>query len=252
MLRPTSVSRLLLATSAIIGLSWCANVVAQPHEGKAKPADLIRSAQSGAWSAPATWEGGKVPGEGARVQIREGHIVLYDVKSEKVLRFMHIAGTLSFAPKMDTLLNIGLIKIQSGDDASENGFDCDTHIGAGSVSDGKHSVSNGKQRAVLEVGTPNAPIDAKHTALIRLHYIEGTDKLSWPAIVCCGGRMDLHGTPMDRTWVRLGNNAKAGDVDITLDQQVPGWKVGDRIIVTVTNHTYGKGGPRPKNADQEL
>src|SRR5205807_1533630 len=36
---------------------------------------LIRSARSGPWSAPATWEGGKLPAAGARVQIRTGHTV---------------------------------------------------------------------------------------------------------------------------------------------------------------------------------
>jgi len=36
----------------------------QPAEG------LIRSAHSGAWSAAATWERGRVPGAGARVQVR--------------------------------------------------------------------------------------------------------------------------------------------------------------------------------------
>src|SRR4051794_16065925 len=42
---------------------------------------LIRSAQSGPWSAPTTWEGGHVPGTAARVQVREGHTVVYDVSS---------------------------------------------------------------------------------------------------------------------------------------------------------------------------
>ncbi len=30
-----------------------------------EPGPVIRSAGSGPWSAPATWEGGKVPGAGA-------------------------------------------------------------------------------------------------------------------------------------------------------------------------------------------
>ena len=38
---------------------------------KAAPA-IIRSAKSGPWSAAATWEGGKIPGPGARVQVRTG------------------------------------------------------------------------------------------------------------------------------------------------------------------------------------
>ena len=52
---------------------------------------------------------------------------------------------------------------------------------------------------VLEVGSPEAPVAADKTALIRLHYVEGMDRQSCPAIVCCGGRMDFHGAPLSRT-----------------------------------------------------
>src|SRR5262245_12030951 len=38
--------------------------------GKAAGAPLVRSVRSGNWSAPATWEGEKVPVAGDRVQIR--------------------------------------------------------------------------------------------------------------------------------------------------------------------------------------
>ena len=55
--------------------------------------------------------------------------------------------------------------------------------------------------------------------------------------------MDLHGAPLSRTWVRLGDSVQSGDTAISLNEPVTGWKAGDRIIVTVTNHTYGKGGP---------
>ena len=47
---------------------------------------IIRSAASGPWSAAATWEAGKVPGDGSRVLIRSGHKVVYDVKSDAVIR----------------------------------------------------------------------------------------------------------------------------------------------------------------------
>src|SRR4051794_21819145 len=59
---------------------------------------LIRSARNGPWSAPATWEGNKVPAAGARVQVRQGHTVVYDVASDQPLRSVHVAGTLTFAP----------------------------------------------------------------------------------------------------------------------------------------------------------
>src|SRR5262249_32302697 len=173
---------------------------------------------SGPWSAPATWEGGKVPGTGAKVQIRTGHTVFYDVKSDERIRMVHVAGTLTFAPDRDTRLDVGLIKIQPGDDASENGFDCDAHV---------RTPDSSAPRPALEVGTPDRPISAMHTALIRLTYLEGMDKESCPAIVCCGGRMDFHGAPLSHTWAKLGAPVKAGDQTVLLAEPVTGWRAGD-------------------------
>ncbi len=188
-------------------------------------ADLVRSARSGAWSVPATWEGGTVPGPGARVQVRAGHTVTYDVQSATVIRSVHVAGTLTFARDRDTRLDVGLIKVQPGEDASENGFDCDAHL---------TPPAPGQPRPALEVGTPGRPIPAGRTALIRLVYVEGMDRESCPAIVCCGGRMDLHGAPLSRTWVKLGATAKKGDTTVTLAEPVTGWRPGDRVVLTAT------------------
>src|SRR5206468_700776 len=125
-----------------------------------------------------------------------------DLKSDRVLRSVHVAGALRFAADRDTRLDVGLIKIQPGDDAGENGFDCDAHA---------MEPPPGQPRPALEVGTPDRPIDAGHTALIRLTYVEGLDRQSCPAIVCCGGRNDFHGAPMSRTWVAPGTPVKKGD-----------------------------------------
>jgi hypothetical protein len=204
------------------------NLTGSPAEVSAadNPAPaLVRSAGSGPWSEPATWEGGKVPAAGARVQVRTGHRVVYDVQSDRPIRSLHVAGTLSFAPDRDTRLDVGLIKVQPGDDASENGFDCDAHARA---------PDPAAPRPALEVGTPGRPIDARHTALIRLAYVEGMDKETCPAVISCGGRMDFHGAPLGRTWVKLGAPAKIGDMAVTLGEPVTGWRVGDRVIVTAT------------------
>jgi len=189
---------------------------------------VIRSAKSGPWSAPATWDGGAVPGSGARVLIREGHRVEYDVKSDAVIRGLNVAGTLAFAPDRDTLLNVGLIKVQPGDEYSEEGFDCDHPAPA----------DTGKPKPALLVGTPDRPIDAGRTAVIRLHFVEGMSKETCPAVVCCGGRWESHGRPMSRTWVKLGATAKAGDTAVSLAEPVTGWKPGDRVILTGTQ-THG-------------
>jgi uncharacterized protein (TIGR03067 family) len=198
---------------------------------------LIRSARSGLWSAAETWEGGKVPDAGAKVQVRTDHTVTYDVSSDKVIRSIHIAGTLTFARDRDTRLDVGLIKIQPGDDASEDGFNCDAHL---------TEPAPGSPRPALEIGTANDPIPSGHSALIRLAAVEGLDKESCPAIVCCGGRMDLHGAPLSGTWVKLGATVnvgragkrtgldKPGDTEIKLAERVTGWHVGDRVVVTTT------------------
>lgn len=187
--------------------------------------EWIRSAKSGAWSDGATWQSGKAPPAGSRVFIRTGDTVTYDVKSDQAIRTIHVAGTLGFAREKTTRLNVGLIKIQPGDTPGEDGFDCDAHMA---------EVDPGKPRPALEVGTPDAPINVPHTATIRLVYFPAHDKKSCPAIVCCGGRMDFHGAPMSRTWVKIAVGAKKGDDTVTLSEPVQGWRVGDRVIITDT------------------
>jgi hypothetical protein len=192
---------------------------------------VVQTAKSGPWSAAATWVGGKVPGSNVKVKIVAGHTVTYDVqaKADEVIRSLHIAGTLTFDPNKTTQLNVGLIKIQDSEDTDEEGFDCEGHVA---------EPEPGKQRPALLVGTPEQPIANGHKALIRLTYVEGLDKNSCPAIVCCGGRMDFHGQAMNRTWVKLGATAAKGDKQATLAEGVTGWRVGDRIILTPTQTDY--------------
>ncbi|HEX4611698.1 MAG TPA: G8 domain-containing protein [Urbifossiella sp.] len=222
---------------AALAAGFAALVPAAVHaDDKAPP--LIRSAKSGPWSAAATWEGGAVPAAGARVQVRPGHTVVYDVKSDAVIRSVHAGGTLTFARDRDTLLNVGLIKIQAGDDASENGFDCDAHAGP-AVAD--HHAPGAP---ALEVGTAADPIPAGRTAVIRLHHVAGLDKETCPAVVCCGGRMDLHGAPLTRTWVNLAQMARAGEPKVVLPYPLDGWKEGDRVAVVGTSRQVGYLGTR--------
>jgi hypothetical protein len=221
-----------------IGLLGCsimpsmAALAANPV-ANSKPAAVIRSAHDGPWSAPATWVGGNIPEPGSRVHIGKWHSVLYDVVSSQAIRSLHVAGTLTFAPDRDTRLDVGLIKIEPGEDVSEEGFDCNAHV---------KDLSPGERRPALEVGTPERPIAAGHMATIRLVYFEGMDKQSCPALVCCGGRLDVHGAPMSRTWVKLGDDAKKGASTVTLCEAVRGWRVGDRILVTATQRGREEGG----------
>ena len=130
---------------------------------------LIRSAKLGVWSDSATWEGNKVPAAGVKVQIRPEHVVTYDVRAadDLVIRSLHIAGTLSFSTDKSTQLNVGLIKIEATDSTDEEGFDCDAHI---------EEADPNVPRASLLVGTPEQPVAAGNTTLIRLVYVEGMQK----------------------------------------------------------------------------
>src|SRR5262249_35614058 len=158
-----------LAVSLTIGFlatggGFPASLLAAAPRGKDTGPPITRSARSGPWSAPATWEGGKVPTAGARVQVRTGHTVTYDLKSDRVIRSIHGAGRLPLAGGQGPRLAVGLIKIQPGEDANEEGFDCDAHVG---------EPEPGKPRPALEVGTSDRPLPAGRSALIRLTYVNG-------------------------------------------------------------------------------
>src|SRR2546430_8083320 len=86
---------------------------------------------------------------------------------------------------------------------------------------------------------PDAPLPANVTATIRLTYFVGMDKETLPALMSCGGRMDLHGAPLSRTWLKLGADAKKGDAAVALEEPLTGWRVGDRVIVTSSKQASG-------------
>lgn len=236
---------------------------------------VVESHGSGPWSAAATWEGGHVPAAGESVLIKAGHRIVYDIASDTVIRAVHVGGILTFSREKDTRLCVGLIKIQPGADTSEDGFDCHAPMAAAAgpngaagvgaaaagAGDGKAGGADGGASgteaagssavpvpmAALEVGTAAEPIPAGRSAVIRLTAVEGLDPQSCPAIISCGGRMDLHGAPLAKTWVKLGGtNENSFEFDIHLAERVEGWKKGDRILLTGTrrrfpggNYSYG-------------
>lgn len=187
--------------------------------------EIIRSVAGGPWSSANTWEKGKVPTAGDRVQIRKGHDVLYDVSSESAIRAIHVAGSLKFATDRDTRLDVGLIRIEAGDEWKEGGIHCHDVPLAPSASD---------PLPALEIGSSEQPVQSGHQALVRLVHFEGDDPECLPAIVCIAGRMDIHGAPMRRTWVKLDQAANPGEDRLFLAEPVKDWRVGDRLVVTAT------------------
>ena len=100
---------------------------------------------------------------------------------------VHVAGTLTFSRDKSTRLDVGLLKIQPGEEASEDGFVCAVHDSA--VKQEKRepaparpdSATDAGTRApdapppALEVGTADDPIPAGVTATIRLVAFPGAD-----------------------------------------------------------------------------
>lgn len=222
---------------ASIALCFCIGSVAS---GEPVSFD-VRTAKSGNWSDPATWEKGQLPKAGQNVQVRPQHTVVYDIGSDDAIRVLHVAGTLSFSREKSTRLSAALIKIQPGEMCSLDGFVCAVHAAAEvkktastTPPSEKDTRDAGPFPAALELGTPEKPIPAGVTATIRLVHLEGMDPDSMPAIVTCGGRWDVHGAPMSRTWVKLGKTAERGDSTLTLAEPVTGWRVGDRIVITLS------------------
>jgi hypothetical protein len=227
----------LRAAALLLGLASCA--LADEVTFNA------RTAKSGNWSDASTWVDGRSPRTGDFVQVRPGHAVVYDVDSAMALRMVHVGGTLKFSHKRNTRLDVGLLKVQAGESCTEDGFVCAVHpdtVAAERKEPSKPATSVDVlgavlegQRPALEIGTAEDPMPDGVTATIRLVYFEGTDRDSLPALVDCGGRMDLHGAPMNRTWSKLERPAAAGDTVVRLAEIVVGWKVGDRVILTAAH-----------------
>ena len=146
---------------------------------------------------------------------------------------MQIAGELEFARDRNTVLDAGLVTITASEEPSEQGFDCHAVM---------EEMAEGKSRPALFIGRPGAPHPAEFTAVIRLRYLDGMDRVSCRALVCCGGRMELHGTPMPRTWVKLKRGVEPGTTSLALAESVEGWKEGDNIIVTSTHRQRDRQG----------
>ena len=203
-----------------------------------------RTSRGGRWSDPATWENARLPKAGDRVQVRPGHVVDYDVNSDAALRMVHVGGVLTFNRGKSTRLDVGLLKIQPGQEAAEDGFVCAVHDDAMKAGQKIQGVPApfveamadiaGSRQPALEIGTAEAPLPAGITATIRLVYFDGMSRDTLPAVVDCGGRMDLHGAPMTRTWIKLDRPAQAGESAVTLANPAIGWSVGDHLILTAS------------------
>ncbi len=216
------------AIALFVVLAGTACALAGEPPGQPAP---LRSARTGSWSEPATWEKGKVPGAGAVVLIRAGHTVRYDLVSNQAIRSIHIAGTLAFAPDRDTELCAGLIRIEAGEKLSADGFDCTAHL--------MRPVAAGPRPSLL-VGTAEQPV-RRLPRSDPAGAAGGYGSRHLPGDRLLRRTHGIARTPMNRTWVKLGAPARPGDRAVVLAEPVRGWQPGDRVIITATKtHNNGR------------
>ena len=174
----------------------------------------VRTVQSGAWSNPATWQGGQVPTSNHVVRIVAGHTVTIDDTSA-VAYTVAVDGKLTFAPSVNTRLKVTNLQVMAGE------------MGMGTPGS-------------LEIGNTAAPIAAGVTAeiLVANTAIGGSvaDPLGFGTGVMILGKATMHGTPRTPTFTRLGSEPRAGQTTLTLSEAVSGWQIGDRLVLPDTRH----------------
>ncbi|HEV7298275.1 MAG TPA: PA14 domain-containing protein [Tepidisphaeraceae bacterium] len=163
--------------------------------------------RSGDWTNPTTWLNGVVPAAGARAWVPNGQVVTYNVASNPVrLNTLRVDGVLNFATAQNTHLLV------------------DTFVVA--------------EAGTLNIGTAANPVNAANTALIQ--FSSGTaidfnvDRSAISRGLIVEGIANIHGAnKTDR--VTLGN-VSAGATSLTFEQDLTGWRVGDRIVLTGTSY----------------
>jgi hypothetical protein len=176
--------------------------------------------KDGSWFDPATWAGGEVPGEGARVVIPAGVTIAYDGESSASILTVRIDGALDFATDRDTFLEVDTLIV------TDNG--------------------------ALIIGTKDDPVDADVRAVIQIAD-NGPIDVQWdPRLLSRGvvtmGTVEINGAEKE-TFLKVAADPMKGDTTLTLEAPPEGWQVGDRLVLTGTHLVTDKGTPQGQPID---
>ncbi len=172
--------------------------------------------KDGYWFDPATW-GGKVPKAGARVHIPKGRTVFYDGMSDESIKIVRVDGNLQFS------------------------HDKNTKIVVDTLITGVYST--------LQIGTAKNPIQSDKTAQIIIDGSTAIDAAWDPLRISRGvvthGKVRIYGDAK-ADFVKLAQDAKAGDNELILKEAPTGWRVGDRLVLGGTS--YNENGSNADNS----
>ena len=176
------------------------------------------ASRDGAWSSPATWLGGQVPGEGARVLIPHGRSVTYDVGVSPRLDTIRVDGTLSVALDRSTSFFYETMLVTRGAAFNQGTgpqnrlpaqFSCTTTI-------------SGRDYRTSPTADSDIDLTRDPRLLGRGLVVQG----AWTA---WGTRK--------RSW-SYADPVPAGATAITLHDVPTGWQVGDEIVIGGTAMNY--------------
>jgi hypothetical protein len=165
----------------------------------------IASVGSGAWSSPATWSTGTVPGVDDKVLIAAGHDVAYDSTSDAALSCIEVRGRLAFKTDANSRMKVVTVMVMEG--------------------------------GTLEVGTPAHPVSEGVTAemVFADRPLDLTiDPGQFGNGIVALGTVTMHGSVKAPTFVRLMREPLAGQARLAFAQAVTGWQVGDRLVLPDT------------------
>jgi cell migration-inducing and hyaluronan-binding protein len=188
---------LVLSPGAVAGAQE-AHAHMHMDAGAPAPASAVHWSR---WSDPASWPGGKVPGEGDAVTIARGRDIVLDV-SPPWLRSLTVNGKLSFADDRDLQLTTEWIYLAGGE---------------------------------LDIGSEARPYTRQATITLT-DKVPGEDinTMGDRGILLLAGTLSLHGD-RTHTWTKLAGTAEAGSARIeVLDAK--GWRKGDVIVLASTDY----------------
>jgi parallel beta-helix repeat protein len=163
------------------------------------------SVANGMWSNPSTWSSKRVPGKNDRVAIAAGYRVMYDVVSDAKISCVDVRGHLFFSTNTNTRLKVVTLM----------------------VFEGGH----------LEIGSTDRPIDENVRAEIVIADQPIDTRLD-PGQVGNGiislGKVSIHGATKTPTFLRLTEEAVAGQSVLAVGEKVSGWKIGDELVLPDT------------------
>ncbi|MEM7507241.1 MAG: G8 domain-containing protein [Pseudomonadota bacterium] len=177
------------------------------------PADATHVAvRDGAWSDPATWQGGRIPGPEADVNIPAGITVEYDIVSDTPLNIVRVDGTLNWATNKDT------------------GMLVETIIGS--------------HMSHISIGSEGNPVDGDVSAEIVFRDTSinlSDDPTQTGNGLVTMGSIEVSGAPQEMC-LGLVEDAPAGATRVKVGGDLTNWNVGDTVVLMGTEGGEQSGG----------